>query len=68
MVQDAKRMRCGNCGCGTMEVYCKGGERFYPSQLFIECQGCKSVTEVKLTLPKLVLDWGEGAEGILSVF
>lgn len=63
MVQNAKLMRCGNCGLGTMMVYKTDKE-----ELIIECIGCQSTTKVVVSNPQLLLLWGENSKGILAIF
>lgn len=62
MVEDAKLMRCGNCGCDTIKVYQAKGF------LVAECTQCKSTSHIKISHPSIVIGWGENSEGILCVF
>ena len=62
MITDAKELRCGGCGNSETKLYINDEQ-----ELFAECAKCKSVTTLTVS-PKIKLDWGEGADGILCVF
>ena len=59
MLQDARKLSCGNCGGKDFSIYQADDE------FACECQSCKSVSILRATTPKIVIDWGEGSEGIL---
>lgn len=62
MKEDAKKMRCGNCGGRLFSI-----SSLENGDLIVECSTCESTTEVTVT-SKISLEWGEGAKGILSTF
>jgi hypothetical protein len=69
MVQNAKQMRCGGCGGESFLVYRVRYDDEYRdvvNELFLECQGCKSINTYTATAPALQSTW-EGTGG-LAVF
>lgn len=64
MITNAKPMACGNCGHGLFRFFYT--EPTKDEGLLAECAQCKSVSKITFSKPKLVIDWGEGAEGILT--
>lgn len=61
-----KKFRCGGCGCDEYKLY--ADQHHHPIMILAECQQCKSMTEIKITQPKLKLDFGENSEGVMSIF
>lgn len=62
MVENAQKMRCGNCGHEDFKIFSE------PMGLIVECCKCNSTSTVRVSTPKIVIDWGEKSEGILSAF
>lgn len=56
-------MACGNCGGGLFKMF--SAPTSYGFKLIAECTACKSTSIIEPTLPKLKIDWGEGADGCL---
>jgi hypothetical protein len=54
-------MRCGHCGGDTCKIYQADGF------LVAECDRCQNTSHINVTLPKIVIDWGENSNGILYV-
>lgn len=49
-----QRLRCGNCGCKTAEVFCKSSESVEElSSLTLKCTGCGSHMVFSIPAPKL---------------
>lgn len=66
MIENARRLSCGNCGGKDFAVYDHTpDDRHKPDELHIECLACESVTTVKPTRVRLSLGWGEKSDGIL---
>jgi phage FluMu protein Com len=67
--QNMKLMRCGNCGEELVRVFRREDEKNPAPMLAVECSKCRSITEITIrNEPVLQFNWGQGAEGILSVF
>ena len=64
MIENMKKMCCGNCGDVRMCVYSKP-KADRPNEVMVECQGCKSVTAIRTSKPAIEFDWGENSKGIL---
>lgn len=64
MQTNVKPMGCGNCGGKLFRMFFEEGKR--DQALLAECEKCKSVSIITVEMPTLKIDWGEGAEGILS--
>jgi uncharacterized Zn finger protein len=65
------RMRCGNCGKQSFEVFTRMEDTHGIdgiTNLFVECMGCRSVSVIRPFMPLMTVGWGEGSEGILCVF
>lgn len=60
MIENAKKMGCGGCGGETFEIYQddKG--------LVAECCQCKSTSAIRVSLPKIEINWLNG-NGRLAV-
>lgn len=61
MIENAKKMSCGNCASQTFTVYQSD------ETIVIECQGCKSSSVLRVTTPRIMIDWGENSDGILCI-
>jgi len=69
MIENAKRMGCGNCGGQTFAVYDTAGRgtHFAGKKLVVECLSCKSTSIITMSKPELLIEWGEDSDGILCV-
>lgn len=65
MVMGLRRMACGNCGNGSFGLAFTGEDSHYPKTLHVECRKCKSTTVIGTNPAKIMLSWGEGADGIV---
>lgn len=66
MIENARRLGCGNCGGKNFAVYDLDPERRHePDEIHVECLKCKSTTVLKPTPVRLWFGWGEKSEGIL---
>ena len=63
MQTNVSPMACGNCGRGLFKMY--SAPTNYGFKLIAECNNCKSTSIIEPTMPKLDIDWGENAGGIL---
>lgn len=66
MKENLKMFKCGGCECEDFKIY---GENNNPHSIFVECQKCKSVSEV--TKPRslpLEIKWGDDSDGLMSIF
>jgi uncharacterized Zn finger protein len=58
-------MRCGACGNNESFTVFKNTVTKY---LIIECNECKSTSKITVSIPKLLIEWGENSDGILAIF
>lgn len=58
-----KEMACGNCGCRTFSVH--GEDNHHAERIDIKCTDCGSTTVLTVEQPRITLDWGKGADGVL---
>ena len=63
-VTNLQKMSCGGCGVDQFMIYKKKDV----DELHVECQGCKSISIISCSKPTLEIDWGENADGLLTVF
>lgn len=61
-------MGCGGCGGEIFRLFTRDRE----VAILAECQGCKSVSAIKIEQPKLQIGWqarfdGEESDGRLSI-
>lgn len=56
-----KEMGCGNCGSQTFKIFKdeKG--------LVAECCGCKELSLIRVSTPKIEIEFGENSDGCLAV-
>lgn len=62
--ENLQKYKCGGCGESRIEIFGSDNEQI----LIAECTKCKSKTEITITAPKIKMNWGEGAEGILAQY
>lgn len=63
MESNVQPMACGNCGNGMFKMFKQQLEHGFA--MLAECASCLSVTRIETRPAELVLNWGEGADGIL---
>lgn len=64
MIENAKIMRCGNCGGKDHKIY----EVKKRNSIIVECNDCGNLSAIGVTQPKVEVLWVDGNDGILSVF
>jgi hypothetical protein len=60
-----RQAMCGACGCETFKITLHGGHPFH-DQVDVQCAKCGSVSLLVPEKPRIRIDWGEHAEGVLA--
>ena len=60
-------MACGGCGGRLFHLFSGNKE----VEVLVECQGCRSVSRISVSTPKLSIDWcdrfdGKDSDGLLT--
>jgi uncharacterized Zn finger protein len=65
MIENANKLKCGNCGNEKFRIYRQGKD---PQSLFVECTECGNdgVSIITVHPPALRILWHEGSAGVLS--
>jgi hypothetical protein len=63
MMGDVQELACGGCGCPSMRLRGTkpGGGGF--TDIATICQGCGSVSHIRLTEPRMAIVWGRAGDG-----
>ncbi len=62
MIEKLDLMKCGKCGGEDHKLFLSG------KKIIVECNGCKNLSSIEVSNPKLEINWVDGNEGILAVF
>lgn len=54
MITGAVPIRCGGCGNDAVKLFRKDFRLIYA-----ECQQCKSVSDIRVTNPQILISWNE---------
>lgn len=65
MKEKLEKFRCGGCGKDKYELYRKENDE---KMILVECIECKSISEIRVTEPKLEITWGEPSGGRICIF
>jgi len=59
-----EKFRCGGCGNDTYLIF---KQQDNETDLFTKCIQCDSMTEITITKPRIELNWGIGADGMMCI-